>query len=86
MAHLTATHSSVNLSIVYSVHLCESGFSLRILVAGERRNFTGEYFERGSTSEYKTVIGYRTFAGEPCVVNGKFSVLRCRVNTLHKAI
>ena len=29
-----------------------SGFSLRILVAGERCNVTGEYFERGSTSEY----------------------------------
>ena len=30
-----------------------SEFSLRILVAGERFNVTGEYFERGSTSEYK---------------------------------
>ena len=30
-----------------------SGFSLRILVAGERFNVTGDYFERGSTSEYK---------------------------------
>ena len=28
-----------------------SGFSLRILVAGERCNFTGKYFARGSTSE-----------------------------------
>ena len=28
-----------------------SGFSLRILVAGERCNVTGKYFERGSTSE-----------------------------------
>ena len=27
------------------------GFSLRILVAGERCNVTGEYFESGSTSE-----------------------------------
>ena len=31
--------------------LCHSGFSLRILVAGERCNLTGEYSERGSTSE-----------------------------------
>ena len=30
-----------------------AGFSLRILVAGERCNVTEEYFERGSTSEYK---------------------------------
>ena len=28
-----------------------TGFSLRILVAGERCNIAGEYFERGSTSE-----------------------------------
>ena len=28
-----------------------TGFSLRILAAGERCNFTEEYFERGSTSE-----------------------------------
>ena len=27
------------------------GFSLRILVAGEKCNFTGEYFKRGSVSE-----------------------------------
>ena len=28
-----------------------AGFSLRILVAGENCNVTGEYYERGSTSE-----------------------------------
>ena len=28
-----------------------SGFSLRIQVAGERNNVTGEYFETGFTSE-----------------------------------
>ena len=28
-----------------------TGFSLRILVAGERCNIGGEYFERGSMSE-----------------------------------
>ena len=86
MVHLTATHSSVNLSIVYSINLYQSGFSLRILVAGERCNVTGEYFERGSTSEYKIVIGYRTFAGVSCVVNGEFSDLRCRMNNLYKAV
>ena len=86
MAHLTATHSSVNLSIVYSIHLYQSGFSLRILVAGERCNVTGEYFERGSTSEYKIVIGYRTFAGESCIVNGELSDRRSQMNTLYKAI
>jgi len=46
-----------------------SGFSLRILVAGERCNVTGEYFERGSTSEYNIVIGYQTFAREISIVN-----------------
>ena len=45
-----------------------SGFSLRILVAGERCNFTGKYFERGSTSEYEIVIGYGMLA-ELCVAN-----------------
>ena len=59
-----------------------AGFSLRILVAGERCNVTGEYFERGSTSEYKIVIGYRTFAGESCIVNGEFSDRRSQMNTL----
>ena len=40
----------------------------RLHLVGERCNITGEYFERGSTSEYKIVTGYRTFAGA-CVVN-----------------
>ena len=59
---------------------------MRILVAGERCNVTGEYFESGSKSEYKIVIGYRKFTGELCVVNGEFSDLRCRMNTLIKEI
>ena len=46
-----------------------SGFSLRVLVTGEMCNVTGEYFERGSTSEYNIVIGYQTFAGELSIVN-----------------
>ena len=41
-----------------------SGFSLRILVVGERCNITEECFERGSTSEYKIVIGYQMFEKE----------------------
>ena len=86
MAHLTATHSSVNLRIVFSIRLYESGFSLRILVAGERCNITEEYFERGSTSEYKIVIGYRMFAGESCIVNREFYDHRCRMTTLYKTI
>ena len=32
------------------------GFSLRILVAGERCNITGEYFERGFTQRAKKVV------------------------------
>ena len=73
MAYLTVTHNSVNLSIVYSIHLYESGFSLRILVAGERCNVTEEYFESGSKSEYKIVIGYRTFAR---IMRNKRRILR----------
>ena len=52
------------------VHGWFCGVLLRILVAGERCNATAEYFKRGSTYEYKTVIGYRTFAGELYVVKG----------------
>ena len=32
------------------------------IVAGVRCNVTGEYFEKGSTSEKKIVIGYRGLA------------------------
>ena len=28
------------------------------------------------------VVGYRTFAGEFCIVNGEFSYLQCLINTL----
>ena len=45
-----------------------SGFSLRILVAGERFNVMGENFERGSTSEYKIFICYRKLSEELFVV------------------
>ena len=38
-----------------SLWLC-AGFSLRILVAGERCNITGEYFERGFKSEQKFTV------------------------------
>ena len=55
------------------------------LVAGERGNFSGEYCETGSMSEYKIVIGYHTLAGEFCVVNGYFSNLRCLMNTLSQS-
>ena len=61
-----------------------TGFSLRILVAGESYHVTGEYLERGSTSEYKIVTGYRTFARELCVVNGESSDLRCLMNTMQQ--
>ena len=54
---------------------------LRIVVAGERCNVTGEHFQRGSTSQ-KIVIGYRTLAREFCVVNGECSDLCCLLNTL----
>ena len=60
-----------------------TGFTLRILVAGERCNVTGKkYYERGSTSERKIVIGYRTLARELCIVNREFSNLRCLINTM----
>ena len=62
-----------------------AGFSLRILVAGERCNVTGEHFERGSTSEKKKlmVIGYGKLKRDFCVVKGEFSDFRCLMNTLH---
>ena len=66
-------------------HLKENmntGFSLRILVARERCNITGEYFERGSTSEQKIVIGYWAFARDFYEVNEEFHDLWCRMNTL----
>ena len=53
----------------------ETGFSLRILVAGERCNVTEKYFESGSMLEQKIVIGYQMFAGEFFVVNEEFSDL-----------
>ena len=59
-----------------------SGFSLKIPVGGERCNIIGECFERGSTSEQKLVIDYRTLTGEFCTVNGELSYLRCLMNTL----
>ena len=62
--------------------LTHPGFSLRILVEGERCNITGEYFKTGSTSEWKLVKGYRTLAKESCIVNGEFSDLPRQINTL----
>ena len=44
---------SAELSLVRFIFSYKPGFSLRILVAGERCNVTGEYSERGSTSEKK---------------------------------
>ena len=63
------------------IALSNPGFSLRILVAGERCCVTQEYFERGSISQYKIVILYGMFAGESCVVNGELSNLQCLINT-----
>ena len=42
------------------------------------------YFERGSTSEYKIVTGYQTFARELCVANRESSYLRCLMNTMFR--
>ena len=57
--------------------LQEAGFSLKLLVAGERFNATGEYYIRGSTSEKKLVIGHQTLTEEFCIVSGEFSDLQC---------
>ena len=67
------------------IHLRKTGFSLRILVAGERGNVTEEYFKRGSTSKKNIVIGYQMFAGEFCLVNGEFFNLQCLMNTLEES-
>ena len=60
-----------------------SGFSLRILLAGEKCNVTGDYSERGSMSESKIVIEYEILAREFCIVSGEFSDLWCLMNTLY---
>ena len=56
-----------------------TGIRVFIKSSSNRRNVqnvTGEYFERGSTSEYKyTVTGYQTFARELSTVNREFSDL-----------
>ena len=62
--------------------LHKTRFSLKILVAGERFNATGEYFKRGSTSKKKLVIGHQTLAEEFCIVSGEFSDLQGLMNTL----
>ena len=56
--HLTKSHSNQIKYHGVSRNWCfryvggtHKGHSLRILVVGERFNVTGEYFERGSTSE-----------------------------------
>ena len=72
---------SAELSLVRFIFSYKPGFSLRILVAGERCNVTGEYSERGSTSEKKIVIGYPMLAGEICVVNRELSDVQCLMNT-----
>ena len=43
--------------------------------SSRRCNVTGEYFEGGSTSKYKIVIAYQTFAGELSIINQEFSDL-----------
>ena len=58
----------------------ETVFSLRILVAGDRCNI------RSPHVWIKIVLGYRTLAGEFCVVNREFSNLWCPMNTLQRAL
>ena len=50
---LTTVVHSMNLkgALSFVQNMKKGGFSLRILVAGERCNITGDYFERGSTSD-----------------------------------
>ena len=46
-----SAHRPRYVSFQFSIIYQEIGFSLRIIVAGEGCNITGEYFERGSMSE-----------------------------------
>ena len=69
-------------SLFTNVPACITGFSLRILVAGERCKVIGKYFERGSSCEWKIVPGNRTLAGEFFIVNGVFSSLWCLMKIL----
>ena len=74
--------SATETTVFYCWRLVKyAGFSLRILVAGERCNVTGENIILWML-EWKIFIGYRTSAGEFCVVNREFSDLRCLLNTL----
>ena len=60
-AHLTKSQiggetkgrDQFKVSVLLRCLSCRAGFSLIILVAGERCNIRGEYFDRGSTSEQK---------------------------------
>ena len=59
-------------------------FSLRILIAGERRDVTGDYLKEAPhlNKKYDVVISYWTLVREFCMVNGKCSNLCCIMNTL----
>ena len=59
-----------------------AGFSLRILVAGERFIQENILKEAPRLNKKTIVIGHRTLAGEICIANGEFSYLRCLINTL----
>jgi len=62
---------------------CWAGFSLRILVAGERCNVTGKYFLiKGLHIWIEVVTGYWKFAGEFCIGNREFYNLLHLMNTL----
>ena len=63
-----------------------TGFSLRMLIAGKKCNFTGECFETGSTSEKNIVVGYWTLVGDFWVVNGELFDLRSLMSTLLKIL
>ena len=63
------------------IHLRKTGFSLRILVAGERGNVTGEYFERGSTSEKKN--SYRLLNVCWRILHGKWRILQSPMPNEH---
>jgi len=58
-------------------------FSLRILVAGERCDVTGEYLKEAPhlNKKYNAVISYWTLVREFCIVNRECSNLCCIMNT-----
>ena len=66
---------------VFTKQNINSRFSVRIIVAGERCNVTGESWKE-SPRLNNNIVGHQTLAEEFCLVNKEFSDLQCLMNIL----